>query len=132
MDCTCEFTDAFFQLAGARWKLAKAIAIHESNLNPHATGDDGDAQGLFQMHRAFAEDLCRLGTPGLSPLYIELRGVPFVSIRIMAAFFAKVGTKAAEIDIIGIFHWGDKGWAGCASKESDSYVMAVLAILGKL
>ena len=83
------------------------------------------------MHAAFAVD----HTPLLSypvAVWVLLRGVPFVSVRIMAAFLAKMGASVSDGDVIGAFHYGVAGWNSCASKAIDQYVKAVLAILAAL
>lgn len=120
-------SDAFFKLVGARWKLAKAICIHESNGDPNAVGDNGDAQGLFQLHAAFAADHV---TPAGATILIALRGVAFVSILIMCNFFRACGVTMTDADVLGNFHDGHGGWA--ARGDKDGYVKIVLAILNTL
>jgi hypothetical protein len=120
-------SDAFFKLTGLRWKLAKAICIHESHGDELAVGDNGDAQGLFQLHAAFATDYA---TPALSTTMIALRGVPFVSIQIMRVFFNLCGISMTDADVLGNFHDGHGGWT--ARGDKDGYVAAVLAILATL
>lgn len=119
-------SDAFFQLVGGRWKLAKAICIRESNGDPNAVGDSGDAQGLFQVHAAFASDYV---VPAKNMYFIMLRGVAFVSIQIMKSFFNACGTMIDE-DVLGSFHDGHNGWA--ERGDVDSYVADVLKILATL
>jgi Transglycosylase SLT domain len=120
-------SNAFFQLVGSRWKLVKAICIHESAGDANAVGDNGDAQGLFQLHRAFAQDWV---IPANNELLIIMRGVPFVSILIMKNFIRACGDLMKDADVIGNFHDGHKGWAERGDK--DGYVKAVLAILATL
>jgi hypothetical protein len=120
-------SDAFFQLVGARWKLVKAICIRESNGDSMAVGDNGDAQGLFQLHAAFAQDYV---IPAGSAVMVILRGVPFVSINIMSKFIALCGSAMKDTDVLGNFHDGHKGWTERGDK--DSYVKDVMAILAKL
>lgn len=129
------FTDEFFKLVGPRWKVAKAIAIRESGnviglnlyeLDPNAVGDLGDAQGIFQMHQAFAIDNV---VPAGNPILVTLRGVPYVSIRIMCNFI-RANNEQTDEDLIGSFHDGHAGWA--ERGDRDGYVKAVLAILSAL
>lgn len=119
-------SDSFFQLVGIRWKLAKAICIRESNGDSLAVGDGGDAQGLFQMHGRFAQDYV---TPAGSLVLILMRGVPFVSIRILKNFF-NTCLGLSDEDTLGNFHDGHQGWSERGDK--DSYVKDVLAILATL
>ena|ERR1700689_4646755 len=120
-------SDAFFQIVGPRWKLVKAICIRESNGDPMAVGDNGDAQGLFQLHAAFARDYV---VPAGSIVMEYLRGTPFASIQIMAKFLALCGAAMKDADVLGNFHDGHAGWAERGDK--DGYVAAVLKILAKL
>lgn len=119
-------SDKFFQLVGPRWKLVKAICIHESNGDPLAVGDNGDAQGMFQLHAAFAQDYA---VPAGNVVMIMLRGEPFASINIMRNFmFAH--QSAADWDAIGVFHNGQHGWD--INSDKDGYVAKVLEILAGL
>ena len=132
-------SDAFFQLVGPRWKLAKAICIHEQGnklisgklppvlfADPLAVGDNGDAQGLFQLHAKLAQDYV---VPAGSNAMVVLRGVPFASINIMTRFIVLQGT-AKDADVIGAFHDGHEGWI--ERGDRDSYVATVVAILARL
>jgi hypothetical protein len=117
-------SDAFFQLVGTRWKLAKAICIRESAGNATAVGDNGDAQGMFQLHAAFATDYV---VPTKDVILVLLRGEPFASINIMRSFIGLCGTSMPDKDVIGTFHDGHNGWAERGDK--DGYVAEVLSIL---
>lgn len=119
-------SDKFFQLVGTRWKLAKAICIHESNGDWLTPGDSGDAQGMFQLHAKFAQDYA---IPAGNPLAIILRGEPYMSITIMRTFlFAH--QSSPDRDVIGVFHNGQHGWD--IESDKDGYVAAVLIILARL
>jgi len=120
-------SDSFFQLVGPRWKLVKAICIRESNGDANAVGDNGDAQGMFQLHTAFAQDYV---LPAGSIVMVYLRGTAFASINIMTKYIALCGAAMKDADVIGNFHDGHNGWAERGDK--DGYVKDVLAILAKL
>jgi hypothetical protein len=120
-------SDAFFQLVGPRWKLAKAICIRESNGDENAVGDSGDAQGLFQLHAAFAQDYV---VPAANIVLVTLRGTPFASVNIVARFISLCGSAMSDADVLGNFHDGHNGWLERGDK--DGYVKSVLAIYAKL
>lgn len=120
-------SDSFFQIVGPRWKLVKAICIRESNGDSNAVGDSGDAQGLFQLHAAFAQDYV---TPAGSIVMVYLRGTPFASINIMAKYISLCGSAMGNADVLGNFHDGHNGWS--ERGDRDSYVKGVLAILAEL
>lgn len=55
--------DTFFKKYANNPRLAKAIAIVESNLNPNALGDDGRAFGLMQIWYSTAQGHGYAGSP---------------------------------------------------------------------
>ncbi len=106
--------DGLFLLAfRENWQIAKAIGVVESGLNEYAVGDDGDAQGLFQIHAAEAQTFlpgwARGWTDEMKQLLIRLRGLPAISCAILERFFETYRYLPIRQAVL-IWHYGYEGW----------------------
>jgi len=107
---TTQFDGLFQKLCGERWRLARAIAIVESALNPWAVHPMTTACGLMQQTVAFSE---RWGGD-----LTELRWLPPFQVRAFANFLdAHPGVDDAEI--AGRYTLGDRGYERAPWQAAD-------------
>jgi len=109
-DYSSDFDSLFKKYCGERWRLARAIAITESALNPWAATPDSSAVGLMQQTVAFSE---RWGN-----FTGDLRWLPPVQVRAFAKFLvAHPGLSDAEI--AGRYTLGDRGYERAPWQAAD-------------
>jgi hypothetical protein len=142
-----KFSDLFYQRAGARWRLAKALAMVETgdgteDVDPFATGDSEDARGAWQLHGAFAQQFAPRPSGVPTEVWMLLRGTPDVSVVLVGRFLSagiiggmdghplvEVG-KLADLDAALVFHYGHLPAVADGKRiDPDGYAAKVAAAL---
>ena len=117
-----EFDSLFQKYCGARWRLARAIAIVESGLNPWAANPTTSAVGLMQQTDLFSKQWAYPATEST-----DLRWLPPVQIRAFRNFLlAHEGMDDAEV--AGRYKLTDAGWE-CVPDAAADYIAKVKAYL---
>lgn len=104
-------------------RLLDAIAIVESNGNPHAVGDGGRALGAYQIHRAYWKD----GTKFLGVTWsYEQAKDPDKAREVVRAYLLHYGKDKGLLDKARIHNGGPRGYRKDATL---SYARRIAEIL---
>jgi len=114
-----EFDSLFQVFCGSRWRLARAIAIVESGLNPWAADPKTGAVGLMKQTLKFSHQWGKINT--------ELRWLPPIQLQAFRNFLdAHVGMD--DFEVAGRYKLTDAGWE-CVPDAAADYIAKVKAYL---
>jgi soluble lytic murein transglycosylase-like protein len=105
-------------------RLLDAIAQVESRGNPTATGDNGAAVGVYQIHRPYWADGTRI--LGVKWSYREARD-PQKARQVVRAYLRHYGKGKTPLDMARIHNGGPRGHAKAATLEYARKIEQVLS-----
>jgi len=108
--------------------LLNAIAVIESNNNPKAVGDNGEAVGIYQIHKIYVDDVNRILPKGCRKFSYVERWNPFYS-RLMVKMYLRHYGKGKGIEAMARIHNG--GPHGDEKESTEQYWLKVLRVLEK-
>lgn len=127
--CPDNYCDGAVQIEPSRYSfndLLDAIATVESNNDPNAVGDKGEAIGVYQIHKIYVDDVNRiLRYPAFS--YADRQDAR--KSRSMASVYLRHYGKNKSIAAMARIHNG--GPKGHKKKSTLQYWQKVRKVLGK-
>ena len=106
-----------------------AIRVVESNNNPNAVGDNGNAIGIYQIWKPYWKDA--IERSGIDGKYLDCYNVDYAD-RIVRAYMKRyaterrIGRKVTQEDIARIHNGGPIGWKKDSTNKYWAKVKKIL------